>query len=54
VDDEVDITLIDAMLELTPEQRILQNDRTLAMIEELRDGLARATQPARDARVQRR
>jgi hypothetical protein len=54
MDGEIDVTLIDAMLALTPEQRILQNDRTLAMIEELRDGLARATQPARDARSERR
>jgi hypothetical protein len=45
---EIDVTLIDAMLALTPEERLRQNDRTLAMIEELRDGLARANQSARD------
>jgi hypothetical protein len=47
---DVDVTLIEALLEMTPEERILQNDRTLAMIQELRDGLARASQPARDTR----
>ncbi len=46
---EVDETLIDAFLAMTPEERIRQNDRTLAMIEELRNGIARASEPARDA-----
>lgn len=42
VDDDcrVDVTLIDAMLELTPEERLRQNDRTLRMIQELRNGFA--------------
>jgi hypothetical protein len=47
---EVDVTLIDAMLALTPQQRIQQNDRMLRQIEELRDSLAKSRQPARDAR----
>jgi len=46
---EVDETLIAAFLAMTPEERIRQNDRTLAMIEELRDGIARAAEFARDA-----
>jgi hypothetical protein len=36
----VDVTLIDAMLALTPEERLLQNDRMLQTIQELRDGFA--------------
>jgi hypothetical protein len=36
----VDGTLIDAMLELTPEERLRQNDRMLRTIQELRDGFA--------------
>ena len=36
---EVDETLIAAMLALTPEERLRQNDRTLAVIAELREGL---------------
>jgi hypothetical protein len=36
----VDVTLIDAMLALTPEERLLQNDRMIQTIQELRDGLA--------------
>lgn len=44
---EVDITLIQEMLALTPQQRIQQNDRVLRMIEELRDGLAKSGKPAR-------
>jgi hypothetical protein len=52
--DDVDLTLIDAMLALTPEERLRHHDRTLAMIQELRDGLARADHPARHARDERR
>ena len=51
---EVDTTLIQEMLALTPTQRIRQNDRVLRMIEELRNGLAESGKPARDARVERR
>ena len=47
---EVDVTLIDAMLALTPAQRLEQNDRVLRMIEELRDGFAKSQHSARDAR----
>ena len=36
----VDVTLIDAMLALSPEQRLRQNDRLLRTIKELRDGFA--------------
>jgi hypothetical protein len=36
----IDVTLIDAMLALTPEQRLRQNDRMLRTIQELRDGFA--------------
>lgn len=42
-DDErllVDVTLVDSMLALTPEQRLRQNDRLLRTIKELRDGFA--------------
>jgi len=38
----IDTTLIDAMLALSPEERLRQNDRTLRTIQELRDGLAAA------------
>lgn len=48
-----DVTLIDAMLALTPEERIDQNDRMLRTLEELRDGLARSEEPHRDARQSR-
>jgi hypothetical protein len=34
----VDSTLIEATLALSPEERLRQNDRTLRMIQELRDG----------------
>jgi hypothetical protein len=54
VDSEVDITLIQEMLALTPQERIQQNDRVLRMIEELRDGLAKSRNVARDARDERR
>jgi hypothetical protein len=47
---EVDITLIDTMLAMTPQQRIQHNDRMLRQIQELRDGLAKSRQPARDSR----
>jgi hypothetical protein len=46
--DEVDVSLIDEMLRLTPTERIRQNDRVLCMIEELRDAVARnAARPPR-------
>lgn len=51
---EVDVTLVEATLALTPEQRLVQNDRVLQMIEELRDGLAKSSEPARDAGEERR
>ena len=35
-----DQTLIDALLELTPEERLRQNDRMLHTIRELRDGFS--------------
>ncbi len=38
----VDPTLVDAMLALTPEERLRQNDRMLRTIQELRDGFAAA------------
>ncbi len=44
----VDATLVQATLALTPEARLLQNDRILRTIKELRDGFAarRADDPA--------
>jgi hypothetical protein len=51
---DVDPTLVQAMLALTPQQRIQQNDRVLRMIEELRDGLAKSGKPARDPGDERR
>jgi hypothetical protein len=51
---EVDVTLIDATLALTPRERLEQNDRVLQMIEELRDGFAKADDAARKAGVERR
>lgn len=39
---EVDVTLVDAMLALTPEERLRQNDRMIRTIEELRNGFADA------------
>ena len=44
----LDVSLIDAMLALTPEQRLRQNDRMLTTIQELNDGFAarRADDPA--------
>jgi hypothetical protein len=38
----VDVTLIDEMLALTPEERLRQNDRQARLVMELRDGFARA------------
>jgi hypothetical protein len=52
--DQVDVTLVQETLALTPQQRIQQNDRTLRMIEELRDGLAKSRKPARDTGEERR
>ena len=36
----IDLSLIDALLALTPEQRLRQNDRMLKTIQDLRDGFA--------------
>jgi hypothetical protein len=46
-----DVTLIDAMLALTPEERLRLNDRMVQTIEELRHGFAavRADDAARPA-----
>jgi len=46
-----DVTLIDAMLALSPEERLRQNDRMVRVIEELRHGFAavRAHDAARKA-----
>jgi hypothetical protein len=46
-----DVTLVDAMLALTPEERLRENDRMVRTIEELRNGFAavRARDPARKA-----
>ena len=54
VSSEVDVTLVQETLALTPQQRIQQNDRVLRMIEELRDGVAKSRKPARDTGDQRR
>ena len=51
---EVDVTLVHETLALTPQERIRQNDRVLRMIEDLRDGIAKSREPARDARSERR
>ena len=51
---EVDVTLIQEMLALTPTQRIQQNDRVLRTLEELRDGLAKSGKSARDVGLERR
>jgi hypothetical protein len=47
----VDVTLIDSMLALSPEERLRQNDRMIRTIEELRHGFAaaRAHDAARQA-----
>jgi len=42
---EVDVTLIDAMLRLSPEERLHLNDRMLRLTEELRRAFA-ARQPS--------
>jgi hypothetical protein len=39
----VDVSLIDAMLALSPEERLRHNDRMLRTIELLRQGLAEKT-----------
>jgi hypothetical protein len=54
VGSEVDITLIQETLALTPQQRIQQNDRVLRMIEELRDGLAKSGKSPHDPGSERR
>jgi hypothetical protein len=54
VERDVDVTLIDATLALTPQQRLQQNDRALRMIEELRDGLAKSRDAAADPGRERR
>jgi hypothetical protein len=52
----LDVSLIDAMLALTPEQRLRQNDRMLRTIQELSDGFAarRADDPSLPTRLERR
>lgn len=52
----VDPTLIDALLALTPEERLRQNDRMLQTIQELRDGFSagRPDDPAHRAGRERR
>ena len=37
-DEVTDPTLVDALLEMSPEERLLLNDRMLQTIQELRDG----------------
>ena len=54
VSSEVDVTLIQETLALTPQQRIQQNDRVLRMIEELRDGFAKSRKPVDNAGLERR
>ena len=47
---ECDLTLVDAMLALTPEERLRVNDRMIQCIQELRHGFAaRADDAARAA-----
>lgn len=52
----VDASLVDAMLRLTPEERLRQNDRMLRTIEDLRDAFAarRADDASLEAGKQRR
>ena len=52
----VDTSLVDAMLRLTPEERLRQNDRMLRTIGELRDAFAtrRVDDAAHEAGRQRR
>ena len=45
VSDEVDVTLVQETLAHTPQQRIQQTDRTLRMIDDVRDDLAKAGNP---------
>jgi hypothetical protein len=45
---DVDATLVRETLALTATQRIRQNDRTLRMIDELRNGLAKSGNAPRD------
>jgi hypothetical protein len=54
--ERVDTSLIDAMLRLTPEERVRQNDRMLRTIRDLRDAFAthRPDDTAREAGLQRR
>ena len=54
VSSEVDVTLVQETLALSPQQRIQQNDRVLRMIEELRGGVAKSRNPARDVSDERR
>jgi hypothetical protein len=54
LDPDVDVTLIDAALALTPLERIRENDRVLRQIEELRHGISRARNAAANASVRRR
>ena len=53
----VDLSLIDALLALTPEQRLLQNDRMLQTLQDPRDGFASAkdklTRSILDATIRR-
>ena len=46
----VDLTLVDAALALTPEERLRQNDRMIRTIQELRDALGDWASEARRAR----
>jgi len=52
----VDASLVDAMLRLTPEERLRQNDRMLRTIKDLRDAFAtrRADDAALEAGAERR
>jgi hypothetical protein len=52
----VDTSLVDAMLRLTPEERLRQNDRMLRTIKDLRDAFAaaRPDDASREAGDQRR
>jgi hypothetical protein len=52
----VDTSLVDAMLRLTPEERLRQNDRMLKTIKDLRDAFAarRTDDAPREAGDQRR
>jgi hypothetical protein len=54
VSGDVDVTLVQETLALTPQQRIQQNDRVLRMIEELRDGVAKSRKSAGNPGGERR